>query len=162
MVTAHGLHGELVLKHVLGKKSTFKGLQAIFIEEKKNVFLPWFIESARIKNEEESFIKLEGVDIREAARKLVQKNVYITEQEFKNLSAQSSPANLLGYVIIQEKKSLGEIQEVLEQPHQLLCKIDIRGNEVLIPLNENTLKKIDHKKKAVEVQLPDGLLDIYM
>jgi hypothetical protein len=29
-------------------------------------------------------------------------------------------------------------------------------------MNENTLKKIDHKKKEVVVELPEGLLDIYL
>jgi 16S rRNA processing protein RimM len=68
----------------------------------------------------------------------------------------------LGYTIIQEKKSLGDILEVIEQPHQMLCRIEINEKEVLIPLNEDTLKKIDHKKKQVIVQLPEGLLEIYL
>ena len=60
-VTAHGVKGELVLKHELGKKTSLKGLHTVFVEERKNSFLPWFIETAKVKNEEEVFIKLEGV-----------------------------------------------------------------------------------------------------
>ena len=162
LVAAHGLKGELVLKHHLGKKSSLKGLQAIFIEEKKNSFLPWFIQSTRIKNDQEIYLKLEGVDIREAALKLTPKDVWVAESEFKRLAAKSSPVNLLGYSVINEKKILGEILEVIEQPHQLICKLDIKGKEVLIPLNDDTLKKIDHKKKEVTVDLPEGLLEIYL
>jgi 16S rRNA processing protein RimM len=162
LVAPHGLKGELILKHELGKKSSLKDLQAIFIEEKKNDFLPWFIIEARIKNEDEVYLKLEGVDIREVAAKLTPKNVWISEEDFKKLAAKSSPANLLGYSIISEKKLLGEILEVMEQPHQLLCRITVNAKDVLIPLNDDTLKKIDHKKKEVSVELPDGLLDIYL
>ena len=72
-VAVHGLKGELLLKHALGKKTSLKGLQAIFIEEKKDSFLPWFIESAKIKNEEEIYMKLEGINTREAATKLITK-----------------------------------------------------------------------------------------
>lgn len=162
LISAHGLKGELVLKHDLGKKSSLKGLNAIFIEEKKNNFLPWFIASKRIKSNDEVFLKLEGIEVREAAMKLAQKNVWITENEFKKLSARSSPVNLLGYSLTNKKNSLGEILEVLEQPHQLLCKIEMNGKEVLIPVNEDTLKKIDHKKKEVIVELPEGLLEIYL
>jgi 16S rRNA processing protein RimM len=161
-VAVHGLTGELILKHELGKKTSLKGLQNIFIEESKNSFLPWFIESAKIKNEEEVFLKLEGVNTREAAHRLTRKDVWLTEADLKKFAARSSPVNLLGYTIIQEKKSLGEILEVIEQPHQMLCRIEINEKEVLIPLNEDTLEKIDHKKKQVNVQLPDGLLDIYL
>ena len=69
---------------------------------------------------------------------------------------------MLGYNIIDEKKSLGEILEVIEQAHQMLCRIEINNKVVLVPLNESTLKKIDHKKKEVMVSLPEGLLEIYL
>ena len=161
-VAAHGVKGELVLKHDLGKKTSLKGLQAIFIEDKKDSFLPWFIESTKIKNEEEVFIKLEGVDIREAAIKLSQKEVWFTETDLKKFSAKSSAINLLGYTIINEEKPVGKIDEVIEQAHQMLCRIEINKKEALIPLNESTLKKIDQKKKEVIVKLPEGLLEIYL
>jgi 16S rRNA processing protein RimM len=161
-VAAHGVKGELVLKHDLGKKTSLKGLQAIFIEDKKDSFLPWFIESTKIKNEEEVLIKLEGVDSRETAIKLSQKEVWFTDPDLKKFSAKSSAINLLGYMIINEEKPVGKIEEVIEQAHQMLCRIDINKKEALIPLNEETLKKIDHKKKEVIVKLPEGLLEIYL
>ncbi len=161
-VAVHGLTGELLLKHSFGKKTSLKGLQAIFIEEKKDSFIPWFIESAKIKNEEESYIKVEGIDSREAAAKLTQKEIWLPEADFKKWVARSAPANLLGYTIINERESIGEILEVIEQPHQMLCRLDIKGKEVLIPLHEGTIQKVDHKKRQVIVLLPDGLLDIYL
>jgi len=162
LVAVHGLKGELLLKHTLGKKTSLKGLQAIFIEEKKNSFIPWFLESIKIKSGEEIFMRLEGVNTREAAMKLVQKEIWIPETDFKKFSAKTSPGNLLGYIIFNEEKALGEILEVIEQSHQLLCRLEINSKEVLIPLNEDTLQKIDHKKKQVNVNLPDGLLEIYL
>jgi len=161
-IAVHGLKGELLLKHELRKKSSLKGLETLFIEQSKNSFLPWFIASAKIKNEEEVYVKLDGVDTREAAAALTRKEVWLTEEDFKKYAAKSSPSNLLGYTIINEEKPLGEIVEVIEQPHQMLCKIEISQREVLIPLNESTLKKIDHKDKKVIVSLPAGLLDIYL
>jgi len=161
-IAVHGLKGELLLKHELRKKSSLKGLETLFIEQSKNSFLPWFIASAKIKNEEELYVKLDGVDTREAAAALTRKEVWLTEEDFKKYAAKSSPSNLLGYTIINEEKPLGEIVEVIEQPHQMLCKIEISQREVLIPLNESTLKKIDHKDKKVIVSLPAGLLDIYL
>ena len=161
-VAVHGLNGELLLKHSFGKKTSLKGLQAIFIEEKKDSFIPWFIESAKIKNEEETYIKLEGINTREAASKLLQKEIWLPEADFKKFAAKTAPVSLLGYTIINDNEPIGDILEVIEQPHQLLCRLEIKHREVLIPLSENTLKKIDHKKQQVIVSLPEGLLDIYL
>lgn len=161
-VAVHGLKGELVLKHDLGKKTSLKGLSAIFIEEKKNAFLPWFIVSTKIKSADEIYIMLEGINVREEALKLAQKQVWLPAADFKKFAAKSAPAGLLGYTIINNKEPLGEILELIEQPHQLLCRLEINGREVLIPLHEETLQKINHKKKEVVVALPDGLLEIYL
>jgi 16S rRNA processing protein RimM len=162
LVAVHGLKGELLLKHELGKKTSLKGLQAIFIEEMKNSFLPWFIESTKIKDEKEIYLKLEGIATREAAMRLTQKEIWLPEPDFKKFAAKTAPASLLGYTIINNKEHLGEILELIEQPHQLLCRLEIKGKEVLIPLHEESLKKVNHSKKQVLVELPDGLLEIYL
>ena len=148
--------------HELGKKTSLKGLQAIFVEEKKSSFIPWFIETTKIKSDEEIYIKLEGINTREAAIKLAQKKVWLPEADYKKFASRSSPAGLLGYTIIDNNNPIGEILEVIEQPHQLLCRLEIKGKEVLIPLHEESLQKVDHTKKQVLVELPEGLLEVYI
>jgi 16S rRNA processing protein RimM len=162
IVASFGLKGEVILKHNLGKKTSLKGLQTVFIEERKQSFLPWFIENAKIKNEEEVYLKLQGIDVREQTIPLVQKEIWIPEIDFKKFSAKLSPINLLGYQVVENEKLLGTILEVIEQPHQLLCRIEMAEKEVLIPLHEATIKKIDRKNNRVIVELPEGLLEIYL
>jgi 16S rRNA processing protein RimM len=161
LVAVFGLQGELVLQHRLGRKTSLKGLKTLFLEERKEEMLPWFIESTRIKGEEEIFVKLEGLDSKEAARRVVQKEVWLTEADFEQFAGKSAPISLVGYHLVQGDEDLGEILEVIEQPHQVLCMIDLGGKEALIPVHEGTLRKIDQKKKQVHVELPDGLLDVY-
>jgi 16S rRNA processing protein RimM len=162
LVSSFGLKGELILKHNLGKKTSLKDLQAIFLEERKEAFIPWFIEHTKIKSDEEIYIKLEGVDTKEKAIPLVQKEVWVPESDFQKYSAKTSPINLLGFEIVEDDKVLGQILDVIEQPHQILCRIDYRGKDALIPLHEETIRKIDRKKKQVIVELPEGLLEIYL
>jgi len=161
LVATFGLKGELVLQHSLGKKTSLKGLQVIFVEDKKDSFLPYFIQSAKIKNETEVFLQTEGIETKESAKKLVSKNVWLSEDDFKKFAAASSPIALLGFSLVNEDENLGEITEVIEQPHQLLCTIILSGKEALIPIHEESLKKIDKKKRIIYVNLPEGLLDIY-
>lgn len=158
----HGLKGEVVLKHALGKRTDLKGLKTIFIKDKTGSFLPWFLELARIKSETETFIKLEGLDAVETARSLVQKEVWLAAADFEKHAAKNSVISFIGYAINDNGKELGNIEEIIEQPHQVLCRLHIDGKEVLIPLHEETLLKVDAKGKIVYVSLPDGLLDIYL
>jgi 16S rRNA processing protein RimM len=161
IVASHGLTGEVVLQHALGKKTDLKGLQTIFIEERKNSFLPYFVESTTAKNKEEVYVKLEGFNTKESARRLNQKEVWLLKADFDKFAAKSSPISLLGYMVINEGKEIGEIIEVIEQSMQILCKILYRENEALIPIHEESLEKIDKKNKRVYVSLPEGLLEIY-
>jgi 16S rRNA processing protein RimM len=162
LAASFGLKGELVLQHSLGKKTSLKGLETIFIEERKDNFMPYFITSTSIKNDTELYIKLEGIDSKETARKLTPKEVWLTEEDFKIHAAKSSPIALLGFhMITDEDEDLGEILEVIEQPHQILCAILLDGKEALIPIHQESLDKIDQQNRKVYVTLPDGLLDIY-
>jgi len=161
-VAAFGLTGELVLRHMLGKETIFKEGEAIFFEELKGAYLPYFIKSSKAKNKEETSLQIEGINTREKALKFIQKSVWLQQGDFKKLVAKNSPLVLLGYTLIDDGKEIGKVGEVIEQPHQVLLQINIEGKEALIPLHEETLVSIDHKKNEVHVILPEGLLDVYL
>ncbi len=162
ILSAHGLTGELLLEHTLGKATSLKKVEVLFIEDYKKALLPYFVTNSRKKTNDAVFINLEGIDTRERAQKLVSRNVWIPEEQYHQLASKNAPANLLGYQIVENGKEIGVISEVIEQPQQLVCKVYIQEQEVLIPLHEETLLSIDHASKKVNVQLPDGLLDIYL
>jgi 16S rRNA processing protein RimM len=163
LVSVHGLQGEFVLKHSLGKRASLQGVEAIFLEERKNSFIPYFVQKASVKDHEHTFVKLEGIDTKEDARKLVQTPVYLIEADFKKQTASSAPLSLLGFTVQDKEQGvLGVIEEVIEMPMQVLAKITFREKEVLLPLNEQSMVKVDKKGQIVHVDLPEGLLDIYL
>ena len=161
IVATFGVGGEVILLHALGKKTSLKGIEALFIEERKGSYLPWFIEASKAKTDDEMFVKLEGVATKESAHRLIQKQVWLLQDDFRKVVGKSSPIALLGFELMNEDESLGAIEEVIEQPHQVLLKISLNGKEALIPLHDETMNKIDQKNKRVYVTLPDGLLDVY-
>ena len=162
IVSAHGLSGEVILKHALGKKTSFKESEVVFVEQVKGSYLPHFIASSKAKTTEETIMQFDDIDSREKALKLIKKQVWLTEEEFTKHAAKSSPIALLGFMLINEGEKIGIIDEVIEQPHQVLCTVIINGKEAFIPLHEETLLNIDRKKKEVYVSLPEGLLEIYL
>jgi len=162
LAATHGLKGELVLKHALGKMTDFKYADALFIEKIKDEYLPYFHQTSIIKSDTETIVKLEGVDTKEVAAKLLQKKVWLTKNDFEKLVSKTAPVNLIGFTVFDKGKKLAAVESVIEQPLQILLQLTLQNKEVLIPLNEETLKKIDRKKKEVHVSLPDGLLEIYL
>ncbi len=162
LVASHGLNGEIILVHSLGKKTSLKGLEAIYLEEQKESFFPYFIQSTSIRSDTETILKLEGVPNKEAARKLTPKEVWLEENDFNKFSLKAAPISLLGFMMVEGEDALGEVIEVIEQPHQVLCTILYKGKEALIPLHQESLLKIDQKKRKLFVSLPEGLLDIFI
>ncbi len=162
LVATVGLKGELLLKHILGKKTAFKQGDVLFIEIEKNIQLPYFIEKSTSKNNTETILKFESLAIKEQAAKLLQKKIWLAKNDFEKHVSKTAPVNLMGFSVIENEKILGEVQAVIEQSQQILLQINVLQKEVLIPLHEETLKKIDRKKKQVHVVLPEGLLDVYL
>ena len=162
IVSSFGLKGDLIVLHHLGKKIAVSKIKVIFLEQKKDELLPYFVEYIRKKGDDELLLKLEGIDSKETATKFVRREIWLNEEEIQTHNHKNNPIGWVGYRILDQGNDLGPILEVIEQPHQILCRIEIDAKEVLIPLNEQTLNKVDHKNKTVLLTLPDGLIDIYL
>jgi 16S rRNA processing protein RimM len=162
IVSGFGLKGEMIILHHLGKKITISKIKVIFLEQKKDELLPYFVEQIRNKGQEELVVKLEGIDSREAAAKYIRREVWLREAEVSVHIQKNNPIGWVGYQIFDQGRDLGPILEVIEQPHQVLCRLEMATKEVLIPINEKTLDKVDHKNRSVLVTLPDGLLEVYL
>ncbi|MEJ7680634.1 MAG: hypothetical protein WKG06_22825 [Segetibacter sp.] len=52
IAATHGLTGEVVLQHALGEKTDLKGLQTIFIEEKRVHFYLILLRTLALKMQE--------------------------------------------------------------------------------------------------------------
>jgi 16S rRNA processing protein RimM len=161
IVASFGVDGTVILTHALGKKVQLKGIEAIFIEMTKGSQLPYFVSESKAKSTEEIYVHLEGINSKEAAHRFISRPVWLTEEDFRKLAGKQSAIAMLGYSVINEGENIGAVTEVIEQPHQILLTINYKGNEAYIPLHDESLDKLDHKKKEIHVILPDGLLDLY-
>lgn len=161
IIAVSGLNGDIILHHFLGKKTTFKNVLAIFLEMQPNSFLPFFIENGKSQSIDRTILKLDEINSKEAAKVFLQKKVFLMPADFEKNVAEKAPVSLNGYNVIHEKKILGKIENIIEYPQQVLLSVNSNGKEILIPLHEKTLIKIDRQKKEIIVQLPEGLLDIF-
>lgn len=165
LVATHGIGGDLILEHVMGEQLKRGGLdqiKAIFVEPVKDSYIPYFVEKITKRGGGEWLVKFEDIANKEAAKLLVRKNVWLERKVFDSLVDGFQPLALVGYTVVDKGQVLSEVEEVIEQPHQILLKITYKEKEVLIPLHSETLKGVDQKARKVQVDLPDGLLEIYL
>jgi 16S rRNA processing protein RimM len=162
IVAVHGVDGTLLVQHNLGKASPLRDVRAMFLELAPGSLIPYFAIEGKARSDSETLLRLEGVDTPEKARTLLRKAVWLPEPDFRRLASRSAPITLLGYRVLASGRDLGPVQEVIEQPHQVLLRLDVEGREVLLPVHEGTLRRIDNRTRKVEMELPDGLLDVYL
>lgn len=161
IVAAHGLKGDLTLRHGLKTNRILQEVKVIFIPENPGSYLPYFIEECQGTKKGTLRIRLEGFASRNAVLALVGKQVYLSKSDYLTLSDLQSPHTWLGFGVYDTQKGfLGKIIEILEMPSQILARLDWQGKSILIPLNGEILRKQDMGNRLLTVTIPDGLLDL--
>lgn len=162
IVATHGLQGAVILSHIIGRSDWMKVEMPLFIELNKESYIPFFTEQFRATTDEEYIVNLEEVEKVEQAKKLIGKNVYAQEEILAEKAA-DSPLLWIGFEVTDRKHGkLGKIDDIMLTANQWLAQVTYKDSEVLFPLIEQTIEGIDLKKKKMQVNLPDGLLDVYL
>lgn len=158
---SHGVDGAVKLKIKERYWDDFAEAKILFVELVGKT-VPYFIEEFR--GGHDPIVKFEDLNSREAAQVLGGKELFMRESD---LLPEAATVNVeqyerfVGYHLVdQELGSLGVIDEIVESPGQHLAMLDYQGREVVVPLNPVFIQSVDHKAKKVQVDLPEGLLDL--
>ena len=70
---------------------------------------------------------------------------------------------IIGYEV-QDKRHgfIGCVEEILDRPEQEIIRILKGKKEILVPLTDEMISKIDRKKKILILDTPEGLVDLYL
>ena len=123
--------------------------------------LPFAIEQIYPIGNHLFILKTADSNDRNSAEALAGNKIHIPEVEFEKYFEKDEIAELIGYEAVAEGKTLGNIEDIFNLPHQHLAQVTIEGKEVLIPLNERTIENIDKKKKKIFLNLPEGLIEAH-
>ena len=141
----------------------YSSLEMVFVEHDNNL-IPYFIESIQILNNK-GIVSFQDVDDLEAAEALSQKDLYLPLSVLPKKTGNAFYFHeIIGFVVVDSKKGiLGPIKKVLDYPNQALLQVFTEDNkEVLIPLSDEIIKKVDRRKKQISIEAPEGLLEIYL
>jgi len=57
---------------------------------------------------------------------------------------------------------IGTIDRIIDQSSQAIFVVRNKDKEILIPISDEIIKKVDRMNRTIEVETPDGLVDIYL
>ena len=156
----HGYRGEVKIYNQENTPLDFKIIQHLFIEI-DNELIPFIIESARLINKNMILTKFEDVNSENAAKLILQKNVYVDKKSLPKKIVDRNPS-LIGFKIIDKHLGeLGLITQIDKQTYQEL--IFVKKNETsefCFPMHDNFIKKINLKKKTIQVIIPEELINL--
>ena len=158
----HGLKGELTIKLDVANPADFAELRYILIEDRGNL-IPYFIEYQKI-NGDKMFVQLQDVKRMEQAVTFIGKAVFLPNELLPQLDDDEFYYNeIIGFKLIDaEKGEIGAISDVLEYPTQAVIQVMKDKNEILIPIHDDIIQKVDKKAKILNIKAPEGLIDMYL
>lgn len=158
----HGVKGELIIWLDVDFPEDYEEMESIFLEIKGEL-VPYFIEDLQIRGSK-SIIKFEEIDSFDDAKKLVDCDVYLPEDNLPELNDdQFYYHEIIGFDVVDASHGkLGKIIGVFENNSQDLIGMDYQGVEVLIPISDEIVKTIDREKKELHTAMPEGLLEVYL
>jgi len=110
-----------------------------------------------------AIIKLEFVANPEEALKLVGKNVYLENfliREKDDLLDENAGI-FVGYLFEDKASGIkGVIKEFIDNPLNPLFLVSDESLEFLIPVHPDFIVEVDHKKKLIVFDLPEGLMGL--
>ncbi len=158
----HGLQGVVHAVLDTDYPEDYTELESIFLLQ-NGMLVPFFIEHIQI-NRKQALIKFEEVDSKAEAAQLKGTSLHLPLTELPELTNEQFYFHeIVGFQITDvESGALGTVGQVYEAGHQDLIGMNYQDKEVLIPINDDIIKKVDRQQKSLLVSLPDGLLALYL
>jgi 16S rRNA processing protein RimM len=159
----HGFKGEVSLFLDVTNPEDYASLDALFIELNGHL-TPFFVTSLKLKNKGFAAVKLEGVDTEQDARILLRKSVYLPAVILPKLSGTHFyDHEVVGFDVIDDAYGpVGELVTVVDLAANPLLQITQGEKEVLIPLIDGLVQKVDRKNKRLHIKAPEGLIELYL
>ena len=139
----------------------YTNLDGVYIEINK-VLVLYPIESIRL-NGNRATVRFENLTPEESL-KLIGKELYLPLALLPKLEGNKFYFHeVIGFGVVDEEKGdIGIIETVIEYPAQPIFSIKYDQKEILIPIIDKIIQKVDREAKIIYINAPVGLIDLYL
>ncbi len=163
IVKKYSFKGELLVKLDTDEPEIFTEMESVFVEQRKNL-IPFFILESSLHKSELLRIKFEDVTTEAAADQFIGCHLYLPLSFLPKLSGNKFYFHeIIGFTA--EDKTFGKIGEITgvnDSTSQALFEIDRDGNQILIPMIDHFIKNVDRDNKVISLEVPEGLIEMYL
>ncbi|MDC6467415.1 ribosome maturation factor RimM [Flavobacteriaceae bacterium] len=163
IVKKYSFKGELLVKLDTDDPIIYTKMESVFIDKNKNL-IPFFIERSSLHKSTLLRVKFEDIDSEEDADKLLKSELYLPLEFLPQLTGNKFYYHeIFGFEAEDLSFGLiGIIKGVNDSTNQAILEIDRNGSEILIPLIDDFIKSVDREQKKIILEVPEGLIDIYL
>jgi 16S rRNA processing protein RimM len=157
-----GYKGELIFFFDVDDITEYQGLDAVFIDV-NGALVPYIIKSIKLHKGNTAIVRLEDVDDVESANRMLNMDLYLPLSTLPELEGNNFYYHeIIGYEVFDTTEGrVGVVASVNDQTAQALLVINDGDREILFPVVDDLIDRLDRKKKELYVRFPDGLLDLY-
>jgi len=163
IVKKYSFKGELLVKLDTDDPKIYTQMESVFVEKNKNL-IPFFIERSSLHKSELLRVKFEDVDNDEDTDTLLKCELYLPLELLPKLEGNRFYYHeIIGFTVKDISfGNVGVVTGVNDSTAQALFEIDSNGTEILIPLIDSFIKKVDKENKTLLLEVPKGLIEIYL
>ena len=163
IVSKFSFKGELQIKLDTDEPEIYKSFESIFVDY-RNKLIPFFVEKSNLQKSNLLRVKLEEINEEADADDLLKRNVYLPLTKLPKLGVNKFYYHeVIGFKAVDLLHGeIGTIKFVNDQTMQALFFIDFNDKEIIIPVNDRFIQKVDKDEHIIYFQTPEGLIDMYL
>jgi 16S rRNA processing protein RimM len=163
IVAKFSFKGEVLIKLDTDEPETYTEMESVFVEYNENL-VPFFIERSYLHKSTLLRAKFEDIETEEDAEDMIGAELYLPLSMLPELPEDKFYFHeIIGFDVIDAVHgNIGKIVSINDSTAQALFEIDKDGKQILIPMNDEFIEKVDKKNKVVKVKTPEGLVDLYL
>ena len=155
--------GEVLAYLDTDEPELYENMESVFVEFNKNL-VPFFIENSSLHKNDFLRVQFEDVDSEEEADSILNCDVYLPLSMLPKLEGNKFYFHeVIGFEIEDKRLGVfGKIVSINDTTAQPLFEVVNGEVEMLIPMVDHFLVKIDRENKKVVMDLPEGLVEMYL
>ncbi|MBL4705172.1 MAG: 16S rRNA processing protein RimM [Flavobacteriales bacterium] len=156
--------GEVIIYLDTDSLEEYLEMESVFVEINQQL-VPFFIEDIRPHKSNNIRVKFEGIDSESDAKALVKKKLFLPLTLLPELDTQDFYHHEVIGFNVEDKQhgDIGVIADIVESNTNPIFKIEHpSGQEILIPVADNFIEKVNKEEKRIFVNCPEGLIELYL